>query len=172
MITRRAVLAGLVGLVGTMPILVGCAGQAQAGQHPTAKSEDLLPYTGLAKGASATFPSFVSAEVKDGYQFAIERPDVLKVLPCYCGCGLTSGHKNNLDCFILGQDRAGGIQFDDHASFCQTCLDIARDAKRLVAEGKSLPEIRAYVDQANGQKGPATDTPKPTARAAGTVPVG
>ncbi len=166
MITRRAVLAGLI---GTVPILVGCAGQAQAGQHSATKSADLVPFTGLAKGVAVTFPGFVSADVRDGDQFALDRPDVLKVLPCYCGCGLTSGHKNNLDCFILGQDQAGSVQFDEHASFCQTCLDIARDAKRLVAEGKSLPEIRAYVDQAHGSKGPGTDTPKPTARAAGLV---
>ena len=122
----------------------------------------------LAAGASVTFPTFVSAEVKDGYQFALERPDVLRVLPCYCGCGLTSGHKSNLDCFVLGQDKSGKVAFDEHASFCQTCLDIARDAKRLAAEGKSLPEIRAYVDQAYRQKGPSTDTPKPTALAAAT----
>ena len=165
MITRRGVLAGLV---ATMPILVGCAGQAQTGQHPATESADLLPFTGIAADAAVTFPSFVSADVEDGYQFAVDRPDVLRVLPCYCGCGLTSGHRNNLDCFILGQDKAGSVQFDDHASYCQTCLDIARDAKRLVAENKSLPEIRDYVDQAHGQKGPGTDTPKPTARAAAT----
>ena len=161
MISRRAV---LMGLLGGIPVLAGCA--AQAVQHPTAGPEDLLPYTGAARGATVTFPSFVSADVEDGYQFAVDRPDVLRVLPCYCGCGLNAGHKNNLDCFIRGEAKAGGPRFDDHASYCQTCLDIARDAKRLVAEGKSLPEYRDYVDQAHGQKGPGTDTPKPSARAA------
>jgi hypothetical protein len=32
---------------------------------------------------------------------------------------------------------------------------------RLRAEGKTLREIRAYVDKEWGQAGPATDTPLP-----------
>ncbi len=158
---RRAFLVGLVG--GAALGLVGC--QAQSAQHP-AKPADLQPFVGLRPGAPAVaFPTFVTQTVQDGYQFALERPDVLRVLPCYCGCGLNAGHKSNLDCFVVGVDKFSGVVFDDHASFCQTCLDIARDAKTLVAEGKPLPEIRAYVDERHSSKGPGTDTPKPAADA-------
>ena len=41
------------------------------------------------------------------------------------------------------------------------CVEIARDAKRLVGEGKTLTEIRTYIDQQHGKKGPGTDTPLP-----------
>ncbi len=160
-IKRRAFLAGLAG--GAALVLAGC--QAEPAQHPTVPT-DLQPFTGLRPGSPAVpFPAFVTQTVQDGYQFALERPDVLKVLPCYCGCGLNSGHKSNLDCFVNGVDKAGAVVFDDHASFCQTCLDIARDAKGLLAQGKTLPEIRATVDERNSSKGPGTDTPKPVADA-------
>ncbi len=159
-LSRRAVLFSLAG--GALLALGGCQAQpaSQVADHQT-KPAGLSPFTGLAPGATFSFPSFVSAEVRDGYQFAVERPDVLKWLPCYCGCGLTSGHKSNLDCFIAGSGK-DGVVFDEHASYCQTCLDIARDAKRLVAQGDSLPAIRAYVDRVHGSKGPGTDTPRPS----------
>lgn len=160
-IYRRTFLAGLAG--GATLLLAGC--QAEPAQH-TAEPADLQPYAGLRPDSPAVaFPAFVTQTVQDGYQFALERPDVLRVLPCYCGCGLTSGHRSNLDCFIAGVDKAGAVVFDDHASFCQTCLDIARDAKTLAAEGKTLSEIRAMVDERHSSKGPGTDTPKPAADA-------
>jgi hypothetical protein len=162
----------LAGVIGSLPILAGCGTNASTSQHAPTAPSDLLPFGGVAAGTAVTYPKYVSADLKDAYQFALERPDVLRALPCYCGCGLTIDHKSNLDCFVAGQDKSGAIHFDDHASYCQTCLDIARDAKRLIAEGKRLPEIREYVDRAHGQKGPATDTPKPAAHAAGTGPIG
>ena len=160
-IHRRTFLAGLVG--GAAIMLAGCQSEPT---HSPAKPGDLLPFVGLSRGSAAVaFPAFVSQTVQDGYQFALERPDLLKVLPCYCGCGLNAGHKSNLDCFVAGVDKAGAVAFDDHASFCQTCLDIARDAKTLSAEGKTPPEIRGAVDERHSSKGPGTDTPKPAADA-------
>src|SRR5205814_462943 len=38
-------------------------------------------------------------EVQDAYRFALANPDVLKYIPCYCGCvnqGMTSNH----DCYV------------------------------------------------------------------------
>jgi hypothetical protein len=158
-IGRRSLLVGLA--AGSLALLAGCQAQSRSDEHP-AKPADLASYAGLPPGSPAVqFPAFVTNAVKDGYQFAAERPDVLRVLPCYCGCGLTAGHRSNLDCFVAGATPAGVPVFDEHASFCQTCLDIARDARRLVTEGKSLRAIRAYVDERHSSKGPGTDTPLP-----------
>ena len=41
------------------------------------------------------------------------------------------------------------------------CVDIARDAKSLVNQGKSLREVRSYVEAKYGKLGPPTDTPLP-----------
>jgi uncharacterized protein with PCYCGC motif len=41
------------------------------------------------------------------------------------------------------------------------CLDITRDVMRMKAEGKSLPAIRAVIDDKYLRFGPATPTPRP-----------
>lgn len=43
------------------------------------------------------------------------------------------------------------------------CVYIARDAKKLVQEGKSLREVRAYIDARYGGAGTGTPTPLPPA---------
>ena len=48
------------------------------------------------------------------YQFAVDRPDLLAQIPCYCGCGQLDGHKNNLDCFVKSRN-GDKVVFDDHA---------------------------------------------------------
>lgn len=161
---RRTLLFGLVG--GTVLMAVGCGGRPE---ETMARPPGLAAFGGLKAGvAAAEYPAFVTAVLRDAYQFALERPDVLRVLPCYCGCGLTSGHTSNLDCFIAGVRQDGSVVFDQHGSYCQTCVDIARDAKRLIADGQSLPSVRTYVDQRHGNKGPGTDTPRPDSAPKGT----
>ena len=48
------------------------------------------------------------------YQFALDRPDLLKQVPCYCGCA-ADGHTSNLDCFIKSRD-GNDVVFDPHGS--------------------------------------------------------
>jgi hypothetical protein len=68
-----------------------------------------------------------------------------------------------LDCFIQVIDENGTITFDNHASGCGICIDIALDVKRLSEEGLSQLEIRHYIDATYGSFGPSTDTPLPEA---------
>ncbi|OYD07445.1 hypothetical protein CHM34_11115 [Paludifilum halophilum] len=68
-----------------------------------------------AGGSSPDFPDFVtsaSAPAREAYQMAFEHPDVLTYMPCYCGCGETSGHKNNWNCFIKDQRENGEVIWD------------------------------------------------------------
>ena len=85
------------------------------------------------------------APVRTAYQFAAANPDVMEDLPCYCGCG-GIGHESNYDCYVAEIDANGSIRFDGHALGCSICVDITLDAMRLLKDGKSVPEIRAYVD--------------------------
>jgi len=126
--------------------------------------EGLRPYTAAdtAAAAQAAYPSYVTSELRDAYEFAVAHPEVLSYMPCYCGCGLTVDHTSNLDCFIAGVASYGRIIFDEHARYCNICLEVARDANRLLQQGKPLLEIRSYVDLMHGQKGPGTDTPRPS----------
>ncbi len=108
-------------------------------------------------------PDFVMdapTRVKEAYQYAIDHPDDLAAVPCYCGCG-NMGHISNLSCYIQKTAPDGMITFDDHATGCGICVDIAQDVKRLRAEGKSLTETRAYIDATYSSFGPGTNTPLP-----------
>lgn len=93
--------------------------------------------------------------VQQAYQFAYANEDVLTQLPCYCGCG-SIGHTSNYACYVAEQNPDGSIaQFDNHALGCSICIDITQDAMRLLDDGKSVPEIRAYVDQTYAKYGPS-----------------
>ena len=83
--------------------------------------------------------------VQQSYQFAAANPDVMKSIPCYCGCG-NLGHTSNYSCYVSSVDSQGKIAFDNHALGCSLCVNITQDAMRLLKEGKSVPEIKAYVD--------------------------
>jgi len=87
--------------------------------------------------------------VQQAYQFAFANPDVLTQLPCYCGCG-AMGHTSNYSCYVAEQSADGTVKsFDNHALGCSICVDI------MLKDGKTVPEIRAYVDQTYTKYGPS-----------------
>jgi hypothetical protein len=90
--------------------------------------------------------------VRQAYQFAAANPDMLRQIPCYCGCG-SIGHTSNYDCYVSGEDSSGTLNFDTHALGCSLCVDITQDTMRLLREGKSISEIRSYVDGAYSKFG-------------------
>jgi len=93
--------------------------------------------------------------VQQAYQFAVANPDMMHELPCYCGCG-PIGHTSNYSCYVLEQNADGSVKtFDNHALGCSICVDITQDAMRMLKEGKTVPEIRAYVDQTYSKYGPS-----------------
>ena len=49
--------------------------------------------------------------VRAMYAYAARRPDVLKYMPCYCGCE-RQGHSSNRDCFVKSKTAAGVPQWD------------------------------------------------------------
>ncbi len=83
--------------------------------------------------------------VQTAYQFNAANPDVMKNIPCYCGCG-EMGHTSNYDCYVSSVNDKGKVVFDDHALGCSICVDITQDAMRLLKEGKTVPEIKSYVN--------------------------
>jgi uncharacterized protein with PCYCGC motif len=86
-----------------------------------------------------------AATVQKAYQFAAANPDVMKNIPCYCGCG-GIGHTSNYSCYVSGVDNQGKVTFDNHALGCSICVDITQDVMRLLRDGKSPQEARAYID--------------------------
>ncbi len=47
------------------------------------------------------------------YEFAARRPDVMRYVPCFCGCE-RNGHKDNEDCFVARRDPDGKPHWDAH----------------------------------------------------------
>jgi len=92
--------------------------------------------------------------VQTAYQFNAANPDVMKDIPCYCGCG-NIGHTSNYDCYVSNVDEKGGVTFDNHALGCSICVDITQDVMRMLRDGKNPQDARAYVDAAYAKYGPS-----------------
>jgi hypothetical protein len=85
------------------------------------------------------------AGVQEAYQFNIANPDIMQDIPCYCGCG-DIGHTSNYDCYVSDVSASGKIAFDNHALGCSICVDITQDVMRMLKDGKSPGDARAYID--------------------------
>jgi hypothetical protein len=116
------------------------------------------PTTAEADAAWAARPDYVraaDARTQEAYAYALARPDVIDWMPCYCGC-VAMDHRNNADCYIKPRAEGAQVVFDEHASYCQICVDITLMAKSMTAEGKSLLQIRSR--QRVVEHRPGTDT--------------
>ena len=94
------------------------------------------------------------ATVRQAYQFAAANPEVMKQIPCYCGCG-AMGHTSNYACYVAEVAADGAITYDPHALSCSICVDITQDTMRLLKQGQNVPDIRAYVDRTYARFGPS-----------------
>jgi len=110
----------------------------------------------------AARPAYVrtNAATEEAYAFALEHPQMIQWMPCYCGCEAMD-HGSNLDCYYKPGQPGDRAVFEEHASFCDICVDITLKTKQLDAEGKSLREIRQIIDQTFGGSSPGTNTAQP-----------
>lgn len=95
-------------------VAVGIAAGVVAGVMVNRRGDD-------SGGGSLKPPEFAYASTAPkgaakAYQFALDRPDLLSQVPCYCGCGQEAGHTSNLDCFVKSRN-GNEVTFDDHASY-------------------------------------------------------
>ena len=143
-LSRKLFFSLLIGLVA-LTILPACSSQSKPEDvHLNMASMDHMPAE--VQAAPVT--------VQEAYQFNVANPDVMKAIPCYCGCG-SIGHTSNYDCYVSHVDDKGNITFDNHALGCSICVDITRDVMRLLREGKSPAEARAYIDATYAKYGPS-----------------
>ena len=134
-------------VIGASIVVAGCGG-AEVSQEAQ---------SGFSMAPLAGMPLEVQnapVAVRQAYQFALANPEVLSQIPCYCGCG-GMGHTSNYSCYVAGQDTDGSLRYDGHALGCSICVDITQDTMRLLNQGKTVPEIRAYVDQVYARFGPS-----------------
>ena len=105
-------------LAAALCLLIGVA--VVAAQAPAKKPVTPTPSPAAKKISYPPIPSpgFAAGRPIDQaravYQFAAEHPEVLKYVPCYCGCEST-GHPHNESCFVKRRDAAGNVlEWDTH----------------------------------------------------------
>ena len=167
-------LAGLA-LAATVAIAASAsakatAGQASKGQGATAKPaspQALKPQ--VVRKTVPPLPNVGFAPVRPmdvvraTYDFAAQHPEILKYVPCYCGCG-SQGHSANESCFVARRDAVGNVlEWDTHGFGCTICVDVAREAMQLYSSGADVVSIRTAIEKrwSPGNAAGRTPTPQP-----------
>lgn len=81
-------------------------------------------------------PYYFTGETAEAYKVALELPEVLDSLYCYCDCEKHMGHKSLLTCFV-----------DQHGAYCDICINEALTAGQMHADGADIATIRKVVDE-------------------------
>lgn len=66
---------------------------------------------------TVSWPDFVNRagpEVKGLYEFQLQHGELMKYMPCFCGCG-ADGHRNNRDCYVKQVNADGSVLLDSMA---------------------------------------------------------
>ena len=143
--TSRKIFLLLLISVVALGGLSACSTQSESSNaHLNMTSMDIMPAD--VQSAPVT--------VQEAYQFTSANPDLMKNIPCYCGCG-NIGHTSNYSCYVESQDDKGNFRWDSHALGCSICVDITQDVMRLLKDGKSPQEIRSSIDATYSKYGPS-----------------
>ena len=156
----------LLGLASTCLVTTVVLSSAQSGAKPPAGAKPAAS-TARARVSVPPLPSVGFAPVRPmdvvraTYDFAAQHPEILKYVPCYCGCG-SQGHKANESCFVARRDAKGNVlEWDTHGFGCTICIDVARESMQLYASGADVASIRAAIERkwAPGNAEGRTPTP-------------
>jgi hypothetical protein len=108
------------GFMVPLALLLTASAASVVAQAPANKQATPAPSTAARK---LTFPPIPNPGFAPGrpvdqaravYQFAAEHPEILKYVPCYCGCEST-GHPHNESCFVKRRDTQGNVvEWDTH----------------------------------------------------------
>lgn len=143
--TRRLIFLSLIFLI-LLPL--GLSDCASSGDHASTTDLKMAPMANMPAEVK-----MASVTVQDAYRFNVANPEIMKEIPCYCGCG-DMGHASNYACYVQ-DDSNGQITFDGHALGCSICVDITQDTMRMLKEGKSVTEIKQVIDDTYSKFGPS-----------------
>jgi hypothetical protein len=90
--------------------VVAAAGMAGAFIWPIHSGEGRHVYSLAPEGALPEQLRKAPPNVQEAYRFAIANRDVLRQIPCYCGCG--AEHQSSVECYIKEVKADGSIVFD------------------------------------------------------------
>lgn len=99
--------------------VIGRPSLARAGSDPAAPrlrrtaTGDLLET--VPKGGLPSFARNGGPKVEEAYRYAADNGEILKYIPCFCGC-TNIGHRHNGDCYVAARRSNGRITFTSHAA--------------------------------------------------------
>ncbi len=147
----------VIGFVLMIVLVSACSDKGDQDEQANEASTGDIRETTTSVDDLPTFLDAKSDDMKTLYTAVAKSQDLLESMPCYCGCG-EFGHTSNYDCFINQNNDDGSLVWDDHATKCQACLDIAAESIVEFGKGKSIKDIRHMIDE-KYQEG---DYPEPT----------
>jgi len=160
MTNRRFGLIVLSFLVVTaLGALIGRAAvQTEARQAAAPAKQVKVPPMPWEKGQPLPMPEQQVAAV---FTFAAEHPEVLRYVPCFCGCDHL-GHKGNADCFVKNRAPNGDVvAWEPHGTECAVCLQVGYESMQMYAQGASVRDIRNAIDKKYAAASFRTPTPQP-----------
>jgi hypothetical protein len=119
--SRRRVAALIAaGAAGTL--LTACGGVAGTPQREPAANDFAARFAGFAAAdepngdlTKVVWPDFVlraGGDVRVLYEFQVVNGDLMRYIPCFCGCNRSDGHRNNRDCYVESVNPDGSVVFD------------------------------------------------------------
>lgn len=159
-VVRLSLVLAALGLMvancgGAAPSPPPAAAAAPTVRQARASDDGELPPLPVVQFASARPAPLTKA----AYAFAARHPDVLRHIPCFCGCE-RNGHGHNEDCFISRRNADGSPEWNPHGIGCGICIDVAVAAMQMHSNGASVADIRRAIDQKYKSEYP-TSTPTP-----------
>jgi uncharacterized protein with PCYCGC motif len=97
---RRNFLANGLLIAGAISV-TGCRAFGASGHRYQLAPEAILP-EGLRSAPD---------EIREAYRFAVANRDILRYIPCYCGCG-DQGHTSNASCYVKDNSLPDKPEFD------------------------------------------------------------
>jgi hypothetical protein len=128
MLTRRRFIAlGIAGAaVGTGALVSACGSGASRSSGGGGSVKDFSarfarfepavePNGDLSKVVWPDFVTDAGPEVKRLYEFQITNGELMRYMPCFCGCGQDAGHRSNRDCYVQRVNADGTVVLDSMA---------------------------------------------------------
>ncbi len=102
-------------------------------------------------------------DVRAAYEFAARHPEVMRYVPCFCGCNKHYGHGSSEDCFVASRAKDGRtVSWNQHGQVCAMCLAIGLEARRAHMAGQTVSQIRLAIDKRYSEFADRTPTPTPS----------
>ena len=151
----------IIAIVAVLIIGYALSGGSQISDR--ASSEKLVSRD-TNKPVRPELPEFAqkTARVAEAYIYAVQNPDKVMYIACYCGCaGMQHSdkllsHKSLKDCYLKPDG-----SYEPQASECKLCNDITLEARDMLMKGYSLKDVRKIIDDAYSGRGVGTNTTLP-----------